>query len=132
VKAKFALAMLPLLAALFAFSAPAVGQSTLSVNAPDPGASPARNWFRMRCATCHGQNGEGTKNDWPQTGPALKGNPFIINAPEAAIIRVIRKGRSGKERLYHDTYPNMPSFGIEALPDAEGVVAYLKGELQKQ
>ena len=130
-RAKFALAALPLLAGLFMTSVPAVGQSTLSVNAPEANGSAARNWFRLRCATCHGPNGEGTKKDWPQTGPALKGNPFIINAPDAAIIAVIRKGRSGRQRLYHDTYPNMPSFGIEELPHAEELVTYLKGDLQR-
>ena len=130
-RAKFALATLPLLVGLCFVSVPAVGQTTLSVNAPEATAGAARNLFRLRCATCHGPNGEGTKHDWPQTGPALKGNPFIINAPDVAIISVIRKGRSGKQRLYHDTYPNMPSFGEEVVPNAQELVTYLKGDLQR-
>ena len=91
----------------------------------------ARNWFRLGCATYHGADGEGLVHNWPQTGPALKGNPFVMNAPASAIIRVIRKGRTGRQRLYHDTYPNMPSFGEEVVPNAQELVTYLKGDLQR-
>ena len=133
-KAKLALlAAIPLVAAPLFVSTPAVAQeSTISVNAPlADDLKGTRNWFRLRCATCHGQNGEGTKKDWPQTGPALKGNPFVINAPPVAIARVIRKGREGRERLYHDTYPNMPAFGVEMLPNLEAMIEFLKTDLQK-
>jgi mono/diheme cytochrome c family protein len=124
------LAAVPLLAGLLAWGAPALAEKALT-NAPEATASDARNWYLLRCATCHGTNGEGTKKDWPQTGPALKGNPFVQNSPTSAIITVIRKGRNGRQRLYHDTYPNMPAFGVEALPHVEDLVAYLKGPLQQ-
>lgn len=127
------LAAIPLLAGLLAWGAPALADKSIALtNAPESGVNNApRNWYLLRCATCHGTNGEGSKTDYPQTGPALKGNPFVQNAPAAAIIAVIRKGRNGRQRLYHDTYPNMPSFGVEAVPAVDDLVAYLKGDLQK-
>ena len=85
----------------------------------------------MRCAACHGSEGQGTKGTTPALAPALKGNPFVVNGSPAAIRTVIRKGRSGQKRLYNDTYPNMPSFGPEAVPDVDALVAFLKGDLQR-
>jgi len=90
-----------------------------------------RNVFRLRCSTCHGADGEGTDHNYPQTGPALKGNPFVQHAPPAAIIAVIRKGRTGPQRLYHESYPNMPSFGAEIVPDVDALVHFLQTDLQK-
>ena len=91
----------------------------------------APGYFQMRCAACHGAEGQGTRASLPSLGPALRGNPFIVNGSPAAIRTVIRKGRSGQKRLYNDTYPNMPSFGPEAVPDVDALVAYLKGDLQR-
>jgi mono/diheme cytochrome c family protein len=91
-----------------------------------------RDLYRLRCATCHGANGEGTNNDYPRLAPALKGNPFVQHAPAAALIQVIRKGRTGEQRMYHDSsYPNMPAFGAEAVFDVDGLVQFLKTDLQK-
>ena len=90
-----------------------------------------RNLYRLRCSSCHGANGEGTDHEWPHLAPALKGNPFVQHAPAAAIIRVIRMGRNGRERLYHESYPNMPAFGAEAVFDADGLVNFLKTDLQR-
>jgi mono/diheme cytochrome c family protein len=92
----------------------------------------APGYYQMRCATCHGVEGQGTKGvAMPATGPALKANPFVVNGGAAAIRNVIRKGRTGPQRLYDDTFPNMPGFGYEAVPDVDALVAYLKGDLQK-
>jgi mono/diheme cytochrome c family protein len=91
----------------------------------------AAGYFQMRCAACHGAEGQGTRASIPPLGPALKGNPFIVNGSPAALRTVVRKGRSGKKRLYNDAYPNMPSFGPEAVPDVDALVAYLKGDLQR-
>jgi len=129
VKARMVLAALPLATGLLAWGGQAAAQAL--TNSPEANGSDPRNWYLLRCATCHGRSGEGTKHDYPQTGPALKGNPFVQNAPASAIVAVIRKGRTGRQRLYHDTYPNMPSFGVEALPHVDDLVAYLKGDLQK-
>ena len=91
----------------------------------------AAGYYQMRCASCHGADGQGTRASVPPLAPALKGNPFIVNGSPAAIRTVIRKGRSGQKRLYNDAYPNMPSFGAEAVPDVDGLVAYLKGDMQR-
>ena len=94
-------------------------------------ANDAAEMYKLRCSTCHGANGQGTRATLPSLGPALKGNPFVVNGSPAAIKSVIRKGRSGQKRIYDDTYPNMPSFGFEVVPDTDALVAYLKGDLQK-
>jgi mono/diheme cytochrome c family protein len=90
-----------------------------------------RSLYKLRCGVCHGANGQGSANDYPRLAPPLKGNPFITNAPAVAIIAVIRKGREGPQRLYHESYPNMPAFGAESVPDADALVRFLKTDLQK-
>jgi mono/diheme cytochrome c family protein len=88
-------------------------------------------YYQMRCASCHGANGEGTDKTAPSLGPALRSNALVQNAPVSVIAQIIRRGRSGKARVYDSHYPNMPSFGPEAVPDVEALVAYLKGPLQQ-
>jgi mono/diheme cytochrome c family protein len=106
--------------------------ATLALPLQAHSAFDAPGYYQMRCATCHGVEGQGTKGvAMPATGPALKANPFVVNGSPAALRNVIRKGRTGPQRLYDDTFPNMPGFGAEAVPDVEGLVAYLKGDLQK-
>ena len=56
---------------------------------------------------------------------------LLAAPPAAAIVRVIRLGRNGRERLYHESYPNMPAFGSEAVFDADGLVNFLKTDLQR-
>jgi len=88
--------------------------------------------YQARCETCHGLNGRGTKGyEIPATGPALKGNPFVISAPETAIAEVIRKGRTGARRLYNDTFADMPSFDGTRIADLRPLLAYLKGDMQQ-
>ena len=150
-KAKVALVALPFAAFALLASSSATSQTAPAASAPPPAPAESmpprdtlyptaplpgenmgpRNFYRLRCSTCHGVDGGGLAHEWPNTGPALKGNPFVMNAPASAIIRVIRKGRTGRQRLYHDTYPNMPAFGIELVPHVEDLVAFLKGDLQK-
>jgi mono/diheme cytochrome c family protein len=105
---------------------------TLGAPLSSSAAVDAAGFYQLRCATCHGDVGQGTRN-WgvPPTGPALKGNPFVVNGSPAAIRTVIRKGRSGQRRLYDDAFPNMPAFGAEAVPDVDALVTYLKSDLQK-
>lgn len=88
-------------------------------------------YYNMRCASCHGAQGEGTDSVAPSLGPPLRGNALVKNAPVQVIAQIIRRGRSGKARVYNSHYPNMPSFGAEAVPDVEALVAYLKGPLQQ-
>ena len=89
----------------------------------------AGGYYKMRCATCHGSKGEGTVA--PPLAPPLKGNPFVINAPAAVIVQLIRHGRINRQRLYNESYANMPSFGPEEIPDPEALVQFLKTDLQK-
>ena len=124
--------------ALGVFAAAMAGAVTAYAESPVWPASPVvgehqnvRNLYRLRCGVCHGGNGEGTNNDYPRLAPALKGNPFVQHAPNAAVIAVVRKGRTGPQRLYHESYPNMPAFGAEAVPDADALVQFLKTDLQK-
>ncbi|MGH8372124.1 MAG: c-type cytochrome [Gammaproteobacteria bacterium] len=88
--------------------------------------------FDARCATCHGDHGEGTKgHELPATAPPLQGNQFIVYAPETAIAEVIRNGRTGAKRHYDDTYPDMPSFDATMIQDLRPLIAYLKGDMQQ-
>jgi len=143
VKSDSRLLMVPLFAGLMAIGAPALSQTAAPsgggwqdghyVTQQVPGVNQnMRNLYLLRCATCHGANGQGTATgDYPQTGPALRGNPFVQNAPADALIRVIRLGREGPQRLYHETFPNMPAWGPEAVPDVDALVVFLKTDLQK-
>ena len=86
--------------------------------------------YQLRCASCHGVNGEGTKA-FP-LGPPLKGNALVLNAPSQVLTQVIRKGRSGRQRAYDDAYPNMPAFSAVSVTDVDALIEYLKGDLQDQ
>jgi mono/diheme cytochrome c family protein len=88
--------------------------------------------YQARCATCHGPHGEGTKGlEIPATGPALKGDGFVVASPESAIAVVIRHGRTGARRHFNDTFPDMPSFDGSRIEDLRPLIHYLKGELQE-
>jgi mono/diheme cytochrome c family protein len=91
----------------------------------------AAGYYSMRCSSCHGAKGEGTDSVAPSLGPPLRGNALVKNAPAPVIAQIIRRGRAGKARVYNSHYPNMPSFGPEAVPDVEALIAYLKGPLQQ-
>ena len=88
--------------------------------------------YDARCSTCHGPDGDGNVgHTMPYTAPPLKGNQFIISAPDAMIADVIRHGRTGARRHYDDTYPDMPSFDATMIEDIRPLIAYLKGDMQK-
>ena len=132
-KIKLALLAVPMVAGFWAGSAPVLADQPVYPNAPVVGENQnVRNLFRLRCGGCHGGNGEGTSNTMPKLAPALKGNPLIINAPAGVIVNIIRKGRIGRQRLYHDSpFANMPGFGAEMVPDADALAHFLKTDLQK-
>jgi len=88
--------------------------------------------YQVRCATCHGPHGEGTKGlEIPATAPPLRGNQFVKFAPAAALADVIRNGRNGKERVYDETYADMPSFDASMIEDLRPLIAYMKGDMQQ-
>lgn len=91
----------------------------------------AAGYYKLRCATCHGANGEGTRDKSPSLGPPLRGNPLVINAPVEMLMRIIRDGRGGQQRVYDDAYPNMPAFDAGMVPDPIGLANYLKTALQQ-
>jgi mono/diheme cytochrome c family protein len=92
----------------------------------------AAGYYKLRCASCHGVNGEGTRDKSPSLGPPLRGNPLVINAPAEMLASIIRHGRGGQQRAYDDAYPNMPAFDAGLVPDAVGLATYLKTVLQQQ
>ncbi len=95
-------------------------------------AADAAGYYELRCATCHGANGEGTRDKSPSLGPPLRGNPLVMNAPAEMLMSIIRRGRGGQQRAYDDAYPNMPAFDAGMVPDAIGLATYLKTELQEK
>src|SRR5687768_5379229 len=92
----------------------------------------AAGYYKLRCATCHGVNGEGTRDKSPPLGPPLRGNPLVINDPAEMLASIIRHGRGGQQRVYDDAYRNMPAFDAGMVPDANGLATYLKTVLQQQ
>lgn len=92
----------------------------------------AAGYYKMRCSSCHGLNGEGTRDKSPSLAPPLRGNPLVIAAPVEILVNIIRHGRGGQQRAYDDAYPNMPAFDAGMVPDAIGLATYLKTVLQQQ
>jgi mono/diheme cytochrome c family protein len=82
--------------------------------------------YRANCAGCHHETGQGIY----AFGPALKGNPFVQNAPAAVLIEVIQKGRNYGDRT-HLAYIGMPAFPFIRAGEAEALVEYIKGGLQE-
>lgn len=91
----------------------------------------AAGYYSLRCASCHGANGEGTRDTAPSLGPPLRGNPLVINAPVEMLMSIIRHGRGGQQRVYDESFPNMPAFDAGMVPDAIGLATYLKTVLQQ-
>jgi mono/diheme cytochrome c family protein len=133
VKIKLALLAVPMVAGFWAVSEPVLAEQAVYPNAPVAGEHQnVRNLFRLRCGGCHGGDGEGTSNTMPKMAPALKGNPLVLNAPNVVLVNIIRKGRIGRQRLYHDSpFANMPGFGAEMVPNVDELVVFLKTDLQK-
>lgn len=81
--------------------------------------------FSSKCVSCHGSKGKGT-----QVGPALQGDPFVTQGAPEEIKKVIMKGRTEKEKKYPNIMVPMPS-GLASEAEADALVIYLKGDLQK-
>jgi mono/diheme cytochrome c family protein len=84
----------------------------------------AERLFGQKCAVCHGANGEGTA-----TGPAQKGDEFIMTAHPSALKHVIMEGRSGAEKEYTDIPVDMPK-GLVSEAEADALVTFLQRDLQ--
>jgi mono/diheme cytochrome c family protein len=81
--------------------------------------------FSQKCAVCHGANGEGTA-----TGPAQRGDEFIMTANPADVKHVIMQGRSGAAKEYPSIPVDMPK-GLVSDAEADALVTFLQGELQE-
>lgn len=103
--------------------------SLLAAIAVSPLASAAdgKTVFDGTCAACHGAKGQGT----PGMAPALKGDPFVIKGSIADIENTIQNGRAGDKKKYKDIHMDMPAWHLPEA-DLKAVVAYLRGDLQKQ
>ena len=98
-----------------------------SMLADNAAAADGKSTFDGTCAACHGSKGQGT----PGLAPALKGDPFVIKGAVADIEDTIQNGRSGAKKKYKDIAGDMPAWHL-ADADLKAVVAYLRGDLQKQ
>ena len=78
------------------------------------------------CVSCHGDKGQGVAG----LAPALKDNSFVKSAPDAEVQDTIRKGRLGKNRRHTNIPGGMPPNQLSD-EEAQALVAYLKGDLQK-
>lgn len=106
---------------------PAVADDSAGITTQDVG----KDIYEVRCMTCHGENGDGNVGKiMPMTAPPLKGDQFVISAPDKMIADVIRHGRTGARRHFDDTYADMPSFDASMIEDLRPLIAYLKGDMQ--
>lgn len=85
----------------------------------------AKTLFSQKCALCHGANGQGTA-----TGPAQRGDEFIMTADPADVKRVIVEGRAGAAKEYSNIPLDMPK-GLVSEAEAEALVKFLQGDLQE-
>jgi mono/diheme cytochrome c family protein len=84
------------------------------------------NFFKETCGVCHGEKGEGMKG----LAPPLKGSKFVLESSAADVGNTITKGRMGDQKHFKDLPSPMPP---NSMSDSRlsGLVAYLKGDLQK-
>lgn len=84
--------------------------------------------FAVRCASCHGQKGEGMRG----MAPALKDNKFVTDRRAEDIKQVILEGRTGSAKKYSAReFPiDMPESGLSDA-DAYEVARFLQGDLQR-
>lgn len=99
----------------------------VSMLAGNAAAADGKTTFEGTCAACHGSKGQGT----PGLAPALKGDAFVIKGKIADIENTIQNGRSGAAKKYKDIAGDMPAWHL-ADADLKAVVAYIRGDLQKQ
>ncbi|HEX5339833.1 MAG TPA: c-type cytochrome [Gammaproteobacteria bacterium] len=83
--------------------------------------------FGSKCVSCHGKDGQGT----PGLAPALKGDPFVVSGKLEDIEATIQNGRAGDQKKYKDIPVAMPPWHLSDA-DLKAVVAYIRGDLQKQ
>lgn len=90
-------------------------------------AADGKTTFDSTCAACHGSKGQGTAG----LAPALKGDAFVIKGKVSEIEDTIQNGRGGAKKKYQDIPMDMPAWHLSDA-DLKAVVAYIRGDLQKQ
>lgn len=83
--------------------------------------------YGSKCVSCHGKDGQGT----PGLAPALKGDAFVISGKLEDIESTIQNGRTGDQKKYPTIPVAMPPWHFSDA-DLKAVVAYIRGDLQKQ
>ena len=101
--------------------------AALLAGAPLVHAADGKAIFASNCTSCHGTNGQGT----PGLAPALKGNAFVTGKIDE-VLATVKDGRAGDQKKYKQFSVPMPAWGKQ-LSDADikAVVAYIRGDLQK-
>ena len=90
-------------------------------------AADGKTTFASTCAACHGSQGQGTQG----MAPALKGDAFVTKGKVSEIEDTIQNGRSGAKKKYKDIPMDMPAWHLSDA-DLKAVLAYIRGDLQKQ
>ena len=91
------------------------------------GAEDGKSIFGGKCASCHGNNGQGITG----LAPALKGNAFVTGKLDD-VMATVKSGRTGDQKHFKNLPIAMPAWG-GTLSDADikAVVDYIRGDLQK-
>jgi mono/diheme cytochrome c family protein len=82
--------------------------------------------FAVKCASCHGNAGQGTSG----LAPALKGDPFVIHGKLVEIEDTIQNGRSGDQKKFRNLPVAMPAWHLSDA-DLRAVLDYIRSDLQK-
>ena len=92
-------------------------------------ASDGKAVFRGDCASCHGNEGQGT----PGLAPALKGDAFVTGSKAEDILTTVKGGRAGDQKKFKDMPIAMPAWGGKLSDaDIQAVVDFIRKDLQKQ
>jgi mono/diheme cytochrome c family protein len=80
--------------------------------------------YEQHCATCHGEQGEGS----PGVAPALRGNRALVMDTPDNVIRVVLGGGYGPATAANPRPHGMPPFAIAlSNDDAAAVVTFIRG-----
>jgi mono/diheme cytochrome c family protein len=79
------------------------------------------------CASCHKENGEGVKGNFPP----LKGNQ-VVTGNKKALISTLLNGLSGRLLVHAETYDQkMPSFRFLSDEDLAAVLSYIRSDFNQ-
>jgi mono/diheme cytochrome c family protein len=80
--------------------------------------------YKDKCESCHGKNGEGAMGAYP----ALAGNPAVLQATPASLVRMIVEGGFGASTSNNPQPYGMPPYGQVLTPlEIAGVITHIRG-----